>query len=257
MAAAKKRAGRRKTAAKKSGGARATTRKRAAKKRARTGKKAAKRSAPRKAAKRATSKRATRKRASRGGAAQGGGERLYTLTEIGKMASISMPTLQKYKRNYQDRIPSVGEGRRQRYPREAVEVLQQIKAENLAKRGRPRKRRAAAKKTAAASDDLLTLTEIGRITGISYPTLSRYTKLFLDRIPHVGSGRKRRYPKEAIAVFRQLRSESRPGRPAGKQSSSRGKSNRELTARIQKLERAVADLVKALKKPIQVTIKGR
>ena len=42
--------------------------------------------------------------------------KLYTLTEVSKITNISMPTLQRYKKAYQDRIPSTGEGRRQRYP---------------------------------------------------------------------------------------------------------------------------------------------
>jgi DNA-binding transcriptional MerR regulator len=206
--------------------------------------------------------------------------KLYTLTQIGKMASVSMPTLQKYKRMYQDRIPSVGEGRKQRYPREAVAVLRQLKKENLAKRGRPpksaapakrpaTKRRAAPKKAAAKgkSVELLTLTEISRRTGISYPTVSRYVQLFLDRIPAVGAGRLRRFPEEAVAVFRQLRSESRPGRPpkSGAKKPARtttDASNQALADQLSKLEMAQADLakqvssiVKLLNKPLQVTIK--
>ena len=208
--------------------------------------------------------------------------KLYTLTQIGKMASVSMPTLQKYKRTYQDRIPSVGKGRKQRYPRAAVAVLRQLKKENLAKRGRPpksaakaksagTKRRASAKKASVQGKvtDLLTLTEISRRTGISYPTVSRYVQLFLARIPAVGSGRLRRFPEEAVAVFRQLRSESRPGRPpkSGAKKPARAvksTSNDALAEQLRKLERAQADLakqvssmIKLLKKPLQVTIKGR
>lgn len=226
----------------------------------------------RKAAKASSGSRASTKKSAK----------LYTLTQIGKMASVSMPTLQKYKRIYQDRIPSVGEGRKQRYPREAVAVLRQLKKENLAKRGRPPKstakaksvgttRRASTKKARvkAKSADLLTLTEISRLTSISYPTVSRYVQLFLDRIPHVGSGRIRRFPADAVEVFRQLRSESRPGRPpksgAKKPAPAlRRGSDRALGERLRKLEQAQAELakqvssmVKLLKKPLQVTIKGR
>lgn len=233
------------------------------------------------------------KKAAQDGKKKDAGSRtkLYTLTEIGQMASVSMPTLQKYKRIYQDRIPSVGEGRKQRYPRKAVAVLRQLKKENLAKRGRPRKSKAtksAKKKPVAAkamkldldtkpvttvagkAADLLTLTEISRRAKVSYPTASRYAKLFLDRIPHVGQGRVRRFPKEAVAVFRQLRSESRPGRPAksvGEKAPAKAPSsasNAALAAGLERLEKAQADLakevagvVKLLKKPLHVTIKGR
>lgn len=214
--------------------------------------------------------RATKKKT----AAEEPSEKLYTLTEIGRMASVSMPTLQKYKRLYQERIPSVGEGRRQRYPRRAVAVLRQLKKENLAKRGRPPKsgskaaaKRSRRRKGAARADasGLLTLSEISRRTKISYPTVSRYVKVFLNRIPHVGSGRKRRFPPEAVAVFEQLRKESRPGRPAKKPASSAGKSGaaeRALAARLQRLEKAQADLAREvaslarmLKKPLKVTIR--
>ncbi len=219
-------------------------------------------------------KKAARKSAKKTAAKRGRPPKLYTLTEIGKLAGISMPTLQKYKREYQDRIPSVGEGRKQRYPKSAIKALQKIKQENLAKRGRPPRAktggsraggpkaggsgRKRAARSAATAAGLLTLKEVQRRTGISYPTLSRYVKLFLDRIPHEGSGRTRRFPEEAVDVFRQIRSESKPGRPAGKSSAKGGgETDRDLATRIRRLEKAVADLVVSLKKPIQVTIKGR
>jgi len=243
---------------------------------------------------------AARKAAKKSADRRTAGQRLYTLTEIGELASVSMPTLQKYKRLYQDRIPSVGEGRKQRYPRAAVAVLRQLKKENLAKRGRPPKNASKARvaaptpvkasRTAASSagdGGLLTLTEISRRTRISYPTVSRYVKVFLDRIPHVGSGRKRRFPHSAVEAFLQLRSESRPGRPpkaakvakVAKAAKSWGAapkrvtavasgatgasdaSNGALAARLEGLERAQADLaeqvaavLELLKQPIQVSL---
>lgn len=237
--------------------------------------------AAKKPAKSGRARKKPRKKVSAKAAGKGAEPKLYTLTQIGEMASISMPTLQKYKRLYQDRIPSVGEGRKQRYPREAVAVFKELKKENLAKRGRPPKSAAGAKKTtakkrsarktAAESKDLLTLTDISKITNISYPTVSRYVKLFLDRIPHVGAGRLRRFPSEAVDVFRQLRSESKPGRPpkkgkagAGRTAADASASSAALLARLERLEKAqgqlskqVTDMVKLLKKPLQVTIKGR
>lgn len=214
-------------------------------------------------------------------AAEAPQEKLYTLTEVGRMASVSMPTLQKYKRLYQDRIPAIGKGRKQRYPREAVAVLRQLKKENLAKRGRPPKSQAGAAakrrqgtRASAAKDpsSLLTLSEISRRTKISYPTVSRYVKVFIDRIPHVGSGRKRRFPPEAVAAFRQLRSESRPGRPAKATTAKpaktaatgarrSGAADRALTTRLRKLEKAqaglakeVAGLARLVRKPLRLTL---
>lgn len=71
----------------------------------------------------------------------------------------------------------------------------------------------AAKTKVAPGDAKLTLGEIAEELGIPYPTLARYSNQHEDRIPHVGSGRNRRFPPEAVEVFRQIRAESRPGRP--------------------------------------------
>lgn len=70
---------------------------------------------------------------------QSADERLYTLSEISNRTGISMPTLQRYKKTYQERIPSVGEGRKQRYPESALPVFDELKNENIGRRGRPRK----------------------------------------------------------------------------------------------------------------------
>ncbi|HEX7186531.1 MAG TPA: helix-turn-helix domain-containing protein [Thermoanaerobaculia bacterium] len=50
-----------------------------------------------------------------------------------------MPTLQRYKKMYQARIPSEGKGRKQRYPENALPVFDELRRENMGKRGRPRK----------------------------------------------------------------------------------------------------------------------
>ena len=56
-----------------------------------------------------------------------------------------------------------------------------------------------------AANKLLTLTEVANRTKISMPTLQRYKKLYQDRIPSEGAGRKQRYPKSAIPVFLELK----------------------------------------------------
>ncbi len=168
---------------------------------------------------------------------------LLTLTEVAKKTKISMPTLQRYKKLYQDRIPSEGEGRKQRYPKAALPVFLQLKKENIGRRGRPRKnaapvakaakaakprkvakkaatrkstrKPAAAKKatrSAKPAEGLLTLTQISKTTSISYPTLLRYVKSNLADIPHQGTGRARRYEPGAVAVFKNLRKRSKRGR---------------------------------------------
>lgn len=195
---------------------------------------------------------------------EGEGEELLTLSEVGERTGISMPSLLRYKKEHQDRIPAVGEGRTQRYPVEALEVFEEIKRENLSKRGRPKGSGGGAKKAAAGGrkagrparagrkaagdgggrggraaapaagegdgEELLTLTHIAAQTGISYPTLRNYAERHGDRIPSVGEGRKRRYRPEAVEVFKELRAESRPGRKPAGGGATRGGGKRAAAA---------------------------
>jgi predicted DNA-binding transcriptional regulator AlpA len=220
------------------------------------------------------------------------GEELLTLSEVSNRTGISMPTLQRYKKNYQNRIPSVGKGRKQRYPVESLSVFKKIKEENIAKRGRPRKRkddggdgrrrrrgrrgRAASRRAGSAAgesrEDLLTLTEVGKRTGISYPTLVRYVKDHGDRIPYEGEGRKKRYHPEAVEVFKEIRSESPRGRRKGAGKKAKGKraaasasaGDGSVARRLQALERSqeklateIRDLVKHLRKPVTATFQRK
>lgn len=220
------------------------------------------------------------------GSAEG---KLYTLSEISQRTGISMPTLQRYKKLYQNRLPSVGAGRKQRYPESALPVFDEIKNENAGKRGRPRKdgsaprpsatpvaakrgrKPAAAAKTAgkraaggrktasrraapapaqparrgrkpaaaaaaatkgrggrkaSGSGNLMTLTQISEQTGISYPTLVRYVRLYSDRLPHEGKGRARRFHPEAVSAFRELRSESSRGGGGRKPAAAKATAGR-------------------------------
>jgi predicted DNA-binding transcriptional regulator AlpA len=240
------------------------------------------------------------------------GGKLYTLSEISQKTGISMPTLQRYKKMYQNRIPAVGQGRKQRYPENALPVFHEIKTENAGRRGRPRKdasapRAAASKRRgrpgrpakAAVADrqpaqraatgrrrgrppgatkaraaggrarksgtgNLLTLTEISKQTGISYPTLVRYVRLHSNRLPHEGRGRARRFYPQAVDVFRQLRSESgrggrkkgsgagrRPGRPPGsgrgRAAAAAGEPSGALAKRLKSVEKAQQQLEKKFK----------
>lgn len=225
---------------------------------------------------------------------KGRAPKLYTLTEVSKKTGISMPTLQRYKKLYQSRIPSEGTGRSQRYKPESLAVFKALKEENVKKRGRPRKsaaparkaaaprKRAAAKaKTAAeksvpkktAESGLLTLTEVGRRTGISYPTLLRYVRLHISKIPHKGTGRARRFRPTAVDVFKKLRAQSPRGRAASKKPAAATRkvatkaaapaaSTATLNARIRALEtshkklvRTIERLEKAVQKPYSVVVK--
>jgi excisionase family DNA binding protein len=232
--------------------------------------------------------------------------KLYTLSEISQRTGISMPTLQRYKKMYQSRIPAEGKGRKQRYPEESLPVFEQLRVENAGRRGRPRKdasarpaaaakrgrgrkaaaapavaakrgrgRKAAAAKPAAAAkrgrkpaasggsggrSNLLTLGQVSEQTGISYPTLVRYVRLHSNRLPSEGTGRSRRFHPEAVAVFRQLRSES--GRGGRKPAAAKGTRGRGRAAaatssadtshqRLKALERAQQDLEKRFRGFVQ------
>lgn len=183
---------------------------------------------------RSTKRRGKKKAATKAAGTQAkgaaGGPSLLTLSSISQQTGISYPTLQRYVRLFGDRIPHEGEGRKRRYHPDSVAVFRELRAESKPGRKpkaapaakaparKKRKARAAAKPAAAApkpeaaAPKLLTLTAIGQQTGISGPTLQRYIKLYSDRIPHEGEGRKRRYHPEAVAVFREIRSQSTRGR---------------------------------------------
>lgn len=215
---------------------------------------------------------------------------LMTLSEVSKRTNISMPTLQRYKKEHQDRIPSEGQGRKQRYPESALEVFKAIKKENIQKRGRPKKQTGAKAKTksakpgrkgkrakaapaaAPASGGLLTLTEISERTGISYPTLSRYVKQHLASIPHEGKGRRRRYHPEAVEVFQNLyqnrgrstgakagKAKAAPAAKAGrrgrKSAAAAGTDDGKLVKRLEALERSQDGLEKQIKELIQLVRK--
>lgn len=177
-------------------------------------------------------------------------DKLYTLTEVAQKTKISMPTLQRYKKLFQDRIPSHGNGRSQRYPEEALDVFRELKKENISKRGRPRKNAAATEAPAAkapkakakaakspkaasrkSTEGLLTLTQISEETGISYPTLLRYVKMNIKAIPHRGSGRGRRFLPEAVEVFKEMKGQSRRGRKKGSTNAAKGQSAAKSTAK--------------------------
>jgi len=94
--------------------------------------------------------------------------KLYTLSEISNKTGISMPTLQRYKKLYQDRIPAEGRGRKQRYPENALPVFDQIRNENLGRRGRPRKDPNAPRPAAASTGSKRTATK-GRASAAAAP----------------------------------------------------------------------------------------
>jgi DNA-binding transcriptional MerR regulator len=204
------------------------------------------------------SKGSSRKR--RKAAEETGEPKLYTLTEISEATGISMPTLLRYKKNFQDRIPSVGKGRTQRYPKAALEVVQQIKKENLQKRG------GARRGSEARERGYLPLTEIAERAEISYPTARKYAAEHASELDTIGAGRRRRYAPATAELFKKIRAESRRG--GGRRSVRVARSGRVrdpvLARRIKELERAQAEIsrqlhaiIQTLKRPLQVTIEPR
>ena len=209
--------------------------------------------------------------------------KLLSLLEISKPTGISYPTLQRYVKLYPKQIPHSGAGRKRRYSPAAIEIFEEIRSQS--RRPWPKRKakepairdvrpqpevkkpaRKSARKTAATAE--LSLLEISRRTGISYPTLLRYVKLHGKQIPSKGSGRKRRYPEEAVAVFQKLRSQSKRGRkPAAKRVAKKRaasvSTDASIAARIRALEKGQREIEKQLKgvivelkKPIRVTIDG-
>lgn len=190
---------------------------------------------------------------------------LLSLSEVARRTGISMPTLLRYKNLRAGEIPSVGAGRAQRYPKEAVAVFARIKEEGQSRRGRAaggRSKVGKPQRSTVPTGDLLSLSEVGRLTGISYPTLLRYVKLHLDEIPHAGSGRARRFRPDSVEVFARLRRESRRGRrPSVERMGLAESSASSLMRRLERMERQQAEvarqlrsLLKGLERPIRVVV---
>lgn len=115
----------------------------------------------------------------------------------------------------------------------------------------------------------LTLRDIAEETGIAYPTIARYAAKHTDKIPHTGSGRKRRFPKEAVEVFEWIRKNTRRGRPPKKKDGSSSSSSRRLSVadraalerRIQvleeshgRLETQIRTLLEHLDQPVDLGV---
>ncbi|HEY0553893.1 MAG TPA: helix-turn-helix domain-containing protein [Thermoanaerobaculia bacterium] len=132
-------------------------------------------------------------------------EKLYTLSDISQKTGISMPTLQRYKKMYQDRIPSAGQGRKQRYPESALPVFDVIKTENAGKRGRPRKDPSAPRPERPAASKR----RPGRPARAAQPAAAAPAKRS-GRPPGRPPGR----PKKAVAAApRGVAAKRSPGRP--------------------------------------------
>jgi DNA-binding transcriptional MerR regulator len=125
------------------------------------------------------------------------GKQYYDLKEISTLLGLSRSLLYSYISEEGDKVPRVKQGKRWLFPEEAVEAFK-----NIRKSREDRKKRRV--------EGLYSIRDLSRILGISESTLHQYKRKYADKIPSVGTGRDRKYPEEAIEVFRGLR-EGGPG----------------------------------------------
>ncbi len=86
---------------------------------------------------------------------------LFTLQEISEKTRINATTLSRYANLFADRLPCEGEGRKRRYPPEAIPVFLKLREEGLARKGRPRKEPLIVRERVFTGDDRAILGEIG------------------------------------------------------------------------------------------------
>ncbi|QQR72075.1 MAG: MerR family transcriptional regulator [Holophagales bacterium] len=193
---------------------------------------------------------------------------LLTLTDLARRAGISPATAHRYQKEHGDLLPSRGEGRTRRYLPSAVEVLRGLFTKKRRERGvgapprgprkaaagrrpgsAPRSARQATPGRVRAKAGLLSLRKIAQMTGIAYPTLLRYVARHGQGIPQQGTGRKRRFPPEAVPVFVALR-QHRGRLPRGEEVAARGRKggDPQLVRRLQALEEAHAELTRKLRR---------
>jgi hypothetical protein len=88
--------------------------------------------------------------------------------------------------------------------------------------------------------------------------LVRYVRLHLDRLPHEGRGRARRFYAQAVPVFRELRAESPRGgrRRAAPGRRSAGRAGAEAGSGVGERLRSVEKRQAELEKKIRGLVKG-
>jgi len=148
-----------------------------------------------------------------------GDDKLFTLSDISQKTGISMPTLQRYKKLYQGRIPSVGTGRKQRYPESALPVFDELRNENIGRRGRPRK------DASAAAASVKTPARRGRPAGSGRKAAAAAAAPEKGARGRGRTGRRPGRPaKNATAAATAPKPAARRGRPPGSKSKNKGAS---------------------------------
>jgi predicted DNA-binding transcriptional regulator AlpA len=112
-----------------------------------------------------------------------------------------------------------------------------------------RKRKTRAKR--GPRKKLLTLSEIHHKTGIAMATLAKYVRQSPRKFPSEGRGRRRRYYRQAVEVFKKMRAQSRRGPKPGQRRGALGAAGRGLgrvSTQIKRLERRSRGIERSLKR---------
>lgn len=195
---------------------------------------------------------------------------LLTLTDLARRAGISPATAHRYQKEHGDLLPSRGEGRTRRYLPSAVEVLRGLFTKKRRERGvgaQPRgPRKAAAGRrpgSAPRSARQATPGQGARQGRSAFVAQDRPDDR--DRLPDAaalrgaartgdpagaGTGRKRRFPPEAVPVFVALRQHRGRLPRGGEEVAARGRKggDPQLVRRLQALEEAHAELTRKLRR---------
>lgn len=99
-----------------------------------------------------------------------------------------------------------------------------------------------------AEKKLYTLTEMAKKTGISLASLSKYVKEQPDRIPSEVVGKMRKFPSDAVGVFKQIKMENLGNRGGGDR-----KAQRQKAAVSRRFARRLTDLEEQLDKAVEVS----
>jgi hypothetical protein len=106
----------------------------------------------------------------------------------------------------------------------------------------------------------LSLKDIERATGVSYPTLMRYAKDHADKLPSIEVGSRRYYLPEAIDVVREVRSRSKAGRKKTGQAGPPAaaapvpSSSGDLAAVLAAIEARLSAIEAELRKPLSLAV---
>ncbi len=121
--------------------------------------------------------------------------------QVCREVEIEVETLEEILRDHRGQIPYLGSPSHPMVPRVALRMIRAV---------------ANGEDPLAESDkQLFTLTEMAAKTGISLASLSKYVKEQPDRIPSEMVGKMRRFPADAVPVFKKIKVENLGRRGGG------------------------------------------